>query len=607
MNEQEMKRFIESMRWTNARGLAVPATVPDARPPVMQYLWAQIGWSELGEPEGRLDEVIEQLQQIPRSFWIYPIAAIMTAIAKEGAAEWQAEMIEAYAAIPTGRRVKEFVDGLPGDEKNRALFTPKPLMGLAKLALAYSPDDEDNTRVDDANEVFLRTYLKVCDIVEAASESAYGEPETEEDHVRYILRFWVQEGEYGEAGGFGEPLVRLNQLLRRIPKEAGTSPTPAEVFEAHTGMSLERFMTLAAAVLAYTAAMDTGDATSIARHVQFDPEDLVCLTHATRDEVEWVFDKLTLTDEDIRNFQKEDPSHGLFYADYTAFRLRPLWRVDTPAGVRYVPISAPFMKWRISDGLYWDVADAVRDAAGGGKPGAKAVGQFMTDFGDYLETYVEKLFERALPTSPVLASRFFPKVRTSGNDPELDLVIPYENAFVVIEEKAARFHYLKSVVAGDLDHIEGHDLEKKMLVEPVEQLDQAIEHFQSGAVELDGRRYDGEAVYPVLVTYGALPTMWPVWPRLLAGIEERGLLQGPNVRQLAALQVSEVEVLAALVARGHAARDVLHGYIEGDYREVSFRNYALTVFGEEADVHAFLKEDTDAMMELFREFFKPEE
>jgi hypothetical protein len=95
-----------------------------------------------------------------------------------------------------------------------------------------------------------------------------------------------------------------------------------------------------------------------------------------------------------------------------------------------------------------------------------------------------------------------------------------------------------------------------------------------------------------------------VWPRLLEGIEGRGLLRSQNVRGLAALQVSEVEVLAALVARGHAARDVIRNYVEGEYREASFRNYAHEVYGDDADVHAFLKDDIDAVMALFKGLFK---
>ena len=111
-------------------------------------------------------------------------------------------------------------------------------------------------------------------------------------------------------------------------------------------------------------------------------------------------------------------------------------------------------------------------------------------------------------------------------------------------------------------------------------------------------------MFPVLVTYGSLPTMWPVWPRLLEAIEERGLLRGPNVRRLSALDIGEVEVLAALVARGHTARDVIQGYVEGEHQEVSFRNYAYAEYGEDTNVRRFLKEELDEMLDLFKGFFR---
>lgn len=606
MEPKDIKQFIESMRWMDKGGLSVPSAATTNRPLAMSYLWAQIEWSELDEAAGQLDEVLETLKQFPKKFWVYPVSAILTAMDKHRVAEWQPGMIEAYGSTQTGQKVTEFLDAATTEERQRALFTAKPLLGLAKLAIAYSPDDGEWDDDIDEDELFLNTYLKLCDVVEAATQEGKEAANTTEDLVRNLLRFIVQEGEYGEAGAYGEQIVRLDRLLRGIPAEAGAATLPTEAFEAGMGISLERFMLLAAAVLAQNVSMDTTNLDSIAEHMLFDPDDLARLTHATSEEIERVFDKLSLTAEDARSFQNEDASQAIYYTDYRAFRLRPLWKVEAFGGVRYVPISAPFMKWRITDGLYWDVADALRDAAGGGTEGKKAVDRFMDDFGGYLETYIDELFEKALPTSSILGPRFYTQVRTTDHDPELDLVIPYEDAFVIGEVKAARFHYLKSVVEGDLNHIEDHDLEEKMLYGPARQLDEAIQYFQSGEVDLDGRRYDGEAVYPILITYGVIPTMWPVWPKLLQEIEDRGLLQGPNVRRLAALQVSEVEVLAALVAKGFAARDVIREYIEGEHAEVSFRNYANAVYGDDASVYPFFSQELEDLKGRFANLFHPE-
>jgi hypothetical protein len=599
MGLHDLKRFIDSVPWMNEGPLFVPPQGEPGRPVVMGYVWSQVGWSELGEEEGQIGEVIDAIRQLPKSFWVMTVTAITTGMAKVGVEEAQAGFLEAFTPTPTGRRFRALIESAPPDEKNRTIFSPKYLAGLAKLALAHAPDDEPGVTWEPgvgAAEHFLRTYLKLCDVVEAAAHW-----DDDADPVRNILRFWVQEGDYGEGGGFGEPVARLDLLLRRIPEELGVSPSPSNHFEAVAGMPLGRFMAMAVAVLAYTGAMDMEDPLSIGRHAQFNPEDLVRLTRASEEEVRWIFDKLSLTEGDFTSFREADPTAATYYTDYSALRLRPLWRLERPEGVRYVPVVVPFLMWRVTDGLYWDVVDAVRAHAG-----EKAARQFMSDFGRYLEEYVGRLFERALPSSPLLGRRFHTQVRTSDNEPELDLLIPYGNAFVVGEEKSARFHYLNSVVQGDLDYIEGKDLEK-VLYGPAAQLSAAVDHLRSGRVEVDGRAYDGEAVYPLLVTYGALPTMWPVWPRLLEELERRGLFEGDNVRRLSALQLGEVEILAALAMKGHAVRDVLDRYTTGDYADASFRNFARATYGDGADVNDLLKPEYEASLAMFKGLFRKED
>ena len=597
---RDHKRLIESNVWTDTGFLDVPSRIVAGppRPSVMDYLWAQIEWHELGEPKGQIEKVISALRQRPNSFWVRTVAMISAGLAKHGMASVQEDLVETFSTTVTGKRVRDFMERSSDEDGNRALFTPKPLIGLAKLALAHAPAEAPVENAADHADLFLQTYLKLCDVIEAARMS-----EREEDSVRNLLRFWVQEEEYGAAGGFGPPIARMDVLLRQIPSELGESPSPSDFFEEVSGMPLGRFATLAMSVLAYAAAMDTGDPRSIDQHLHFDAAELVDKTHATEEEVAWVLNKLTLTEEDFQDFRDGDPTEALYYTDYQALRLRPLWKMKRgPGEARYVPISLPFLTWRISDGLYWNVLDAIR-----GKEGSRSdvANQFMTDFGVYLEAFARRLFERAMPPSPVLAKRFYHSVQASPNDPELDLVFVYPNAFVVVEIKSARYHYLNSVVEGDLSYIENTDL-KKMLHRPAEQLNKGVEHLRSGGVQPGGRRYDGEAVFPVLVTYGTPPVMWPVWPRLQKQFKDKGLFAGRNVRPLAALDVGELEVLAALAGQGHALPRVLGGYVGGEYSDAPFRNYARAEYGDDADVGSLMKPEYEAVMQEAERVFKEE-
>ena len=605
MDHHDLKRLIEQMDWGDAGALSVPVQeTAVARSNVMGYLWSQIAWSELGEPEGTIDEVLEGVCQLSKSFWIPTIGLISVGLAKYGTVETQHDMIEAFAMTPTGARVRELLDAANADEKNRTLFSPKPLAALAKLALAHAPDDGyDDPR--GATELFLQTYLRLCDVAEAASRWDKGT-----DPVRNLLRYMVQEGEHGAAGGFGEPLARLDLLLRRIPEALGVSPSPSDTFEEATGVPLGHFTALAAALPAYFVAMDTDDPVSVAQHIRFDPQELVRLTRATADDVQTLFQALTHTEEDAAAFAAADATSAQFFTDLSRLKVRPLWRWEAPDGVRYVPISIPFLMWRITEGIYWDVVNAASAAAGGGKAGREASGQVMTDFGPYLEAYVQRLVDRAMPSSPILARRFYAGLRIEGktgtNKSEIDLLIPYGDAFVVVEVKSARFHYVNSIIKGDLDYIEEEDL-KQALYDPAAQLEKAIEHLQANAYSLDGITYTGEPIYPVLVTYGGLPTIGPVWSYLLGQLRERNVLLGPNIRPLAALGIDEMEILTALVANGHSARDVLRDYVEGDSADLSFRNYTHSTYGDAADVDVVLRPEYDASMRRFKELFRREE
>jgi hypothetical protein len=318
---QAHKRFIESNVWTDTGFLSVPSRIAAGppRPSVMDYLWAQVEWHELGEPKGEIEEVIDALKRRPKSFWVRTVAMISAGLAKHGTANVQDDLVTTFSNTATGKRVRSFMERSSEKDGNRALFTPKPLMGLAKLALAHAPAEAPVDNAADHADLFLQTYLKLCDVVETAEMS-----KREEDSVRNLLRFWVQEEEYGAAGGFGPPIARMDVLLRQIPDELGESPGPSNFFEEVSGMPLGRFTTLAMSVLAYTAAMDTSDPWSIDHHLHFDAAELVDKTHATEEEVAWVLDKLTLAEENFQDFSDGDPAEALYYTDYRALRLRPL-------------------------------------------------------------------------------------------------------------------------------------------------------------------------------------------------------------------------------------------------------------------------------------------
>lgn len=607
MTDAELRRRIETTSWTRSGLLLTPATSEPPHHAVLDYLWAQIEWHELGEERATLIDVLRGLQELPAANWLARAASISAAFLVHGAVTSQDNLFRVWSDTETGRRAQRVVGLSDQGDRQRALVTPRHLAGLSKLALVHAPL-RTGPPIDDPAEIFLRTYLQLCDVIADADRTARtdGDP-ADDDPVRNVLRFYVQEGEYGEGGGAAEPLTRIDLLLRRIPAERGERPLPAETFEAAHSLPLDRYLSIGGGVLAYAAAMGKEDPAYSGDPFLLDPAALFRLTNVTDAELDRFYALTTLTPDDIGAIRSEVPTSAAFYNDYERVRRRPLCRLSLRGAPRLIPVSLPFLAWRVTEGVYWDVADAHRDTAPDEGAGEQAMNGFMRSFGASLERHLERLFSRALPPGNGLARRVYADVRTQGkrskSEPQLDLVFPYDDAFVVIEVKSARFHYRRSVVAGDLAYIEGADLDK-LFYRPVRQLDKAVGYLQRGAFAFGGRRYDGEPIYPVLVTYGAPLSMWPAWPTLLAEVERRGLLTDGRVRPLAALQVGEAEILAALAYRGHAVRDVVRRYVEGDRPDVSFRNFAHATYADDADVIPLLAPDLDATLARSREMFR---
>lgn len=343
----------------------------------------------MASQRGTLGEVLEGLQRLSAANWLALCASISAAFVAHGVVESQPALFRAWAETPTGKQALHVARNTEG---SRALVTPKPLGGLVKLALAYAPRQHARPGADQ-RDVFLRTYLQLCDVVAEADRAACDDP----DPVRNIVRFFVQEGEYGAGGGLAEPLTRIDLLLRQIPEERGLAPTPAEEFEAHTGLPLRRYLSICGGVLAYAMAMGKEDLAFTGHPLLLDPDALLRLTNVTDDERRRFFELVVSTGDDIEAIQREDPRLASFYHDHGRTRRRPLLPVAVEGGQRLILLSVGDLAWRVTEGVYWDIADAHRQRASGSRAKKRAVEGFMKEFGLSLERHLERLFERALP------------------------------------------------------------------------------------------------------------------------------------------------------------------------------------------------------------------
>jgi hypothetical protein len=169
------------------------------------------------------------------------------------------------------------------------------------------------------------------------------------------------------------------------------------------------------------------------------------------------------------------------------------------------------------------------------------------------------------------------------------LLLDYGGSLVVLEIKSARYHYINSILRGNIEFIKHEDLEK-LLFEPADQLSSAIDALVAGELTIDGRTYDGQAIYPVLVTYDSLPTLGPVWDGLLDQLQVRDILTQKQVCNLTPVDSGEAALLANLAHQGRSIQELLsERLVEHPHQPIL--NVARMEFPDEVGSNEILQED----------------
>lgn len=528
--------------------------------PVSDVFAAYITYSELYGAPISLDDVVARVKCVPKRQWL-----AFTGLTSM--------VIDGVGTKPTGGRdgQKQLASVLlKGEVRNSILqrmehngwvwAAPRPLVGLAKLSLTYAPE-ESASNVADPFEFMVLTLLALNDHLDTDLDlsDADGRWST-------ITRFAVRNLPYMTTQ-WAETMVRIWNIFELIPRQEPDVVRPeypdlGALFFQETGVPLNAFMAIVFGILSSYTQIDWASREATARWL-IDPE-WFNGTAIPRQSVEKLLERITLRDQDVRKLTSEDYRDPDYFYRYSGLTERPFMMFQPSPNLRVGPAYFPFFRWRVTEAIYWECFTR-----------AQSTGQleaFFQAIGAYFQRYVERLFQRAVPSGHGLEQRLWCEPKFNPGDPAVDIIVRYPEAYVFVEVTGSQFQYVESQLNGTEESITT-DLQK-ILYDEVEQLDKAIHYFLNGHLKLNGARWNGERIYPLLISYGSLPTFEPIWSTIEQDIASRGLLIDDHIAPLTAIDPAEVPLLTNLAKRG-IRMDRILAEKTAAYRGTSFRNFVI--------------------------------
>lgn len=583
----DWQQLINEIEWKRHGTLYVPkswhgSTMKPVVNPVLP-IRAAPGYSDIFGSALSFDEIVDRIRQVPRQNWLRFVALTTLICDRDG-----------YTDSTTNQRfVRTFVhEGYSATlvalihNEDYVLLSPQSLASLAKLAVGYAPESVKQTP-DELLEFIFRTYLAVHDYVQSIVV-----PDANADPRSALLRFLVQNSEFATHPPILERFVRSWSLLCEQPGANTSTSSPENLFMTGTGVPLVHFLAIAFGTIAHNYGVDVDSPESVLNHALIDQQSLFRLSSMGDKDVEHFFGHLVMPDREIVRIRREDPSQPMYFYDFSAFRQTPLYRLSNN---HLMPIVYPFFRWRVTDGLYWDVWFTAQNHR---EYGDAVKERFTREFGCYFEAYISQLFVEAIESAPGPSQSIWREPGKEAGLRNVDLVIAYPDAYVFIEIKAARLKYMESMVRGNMAEIED-DL-RQMVYEPLCQLGDAIEHFKTGDLAQFGLVWRGETIFPVVITYGEL-----VYSAILELVREsecyRRVATNGNHMPPIILDAEEGIRMASLVKNGNSIVDLLNSKFQPANRSLSFQNFALQMFGDASEPKHILDEKWERLSEIIRD------
>ena len=307
-------------------------------------------------------------------------------------------------------------------------------------------------------------------------------------------------------------------------------------------------------------------------------------------EYEPVLGQLALTRDQLKEQFRERGGWEPYF--FLPIQAKPFLRINDVL----LCLSRRFAAEKIASGLYHLLLTKL--------PTSGERDRFLTFFGFVFESYVNRLLERAFPSTS-LATRYFPNVKDPKTGNEItDAILDYGDALVLIEAKSTLFS-LPGLVSGDPQVL--RQKFQDIVYDAAEQLDKAVKAVNTGALSTLGITPDRiKFYYPLVVTLQFFPLEPITYRRLEETIAARGLLRGPGIAPLQMAYIEDLERMETAMATGRAVADLLRVKVTDKRLKVlSFGNFLLEHVPQIVNRHNhYLEERFAAIRDELLAFFK---
>lgn len=589
--------------WERLGLIYIPAEIDSKKDLDMnRMIRLRICYSDLTGKYVSISEIISTISTVPKKFLLGFVRNVSVALDRDHFSNCSSQLgiAKLFTVGELGDRVIEEVE-----KANKIFICPRTLAAIAKLALAYSSDIPD---IDELT--FKSTMMNLClslaDYMDGKFPDVMQESDINKREILFhqgILQWLVQMSDLTSPNEFVESISRIWAVLHVIPQSdpyKQLKPEPNILFETQNGISLAEAMALSESVAFRYQLIDFSSPSSIWSNLVIEEN---CFSGTKLDAARSLkyFNTMILSAEITPQLKMNNPAiiktpadmenskDKTYFLDFSILKKYPLLEI---AENSLFPLYYPFFRWRITEGLYWEIFSCANKI--------HKNKTFQSNFGQYFESYVQSFFKTAFPTTNFLPQRIWmgKELKKNESDPAADIVIQYPNSYVFIEIKSARFKYLQSILSGDPDAIKD-DL-RIALFEPSEQLSSAIDFFCDKKLELDGQKWNGEKFYPVIITYGIFPSINPVWKTLKSEVHEKGWLNKPHIHDLLVINSFESTLLANLAFHGVSLVDVIKQKTSPEHDGVTFQTFCYEKYTTLARPREVIKHYWDSFSDYIR-------
>jgi hypothetical protein len=452
------------------------------------------------------------------------------------------------------------------------VFPEQNIASLQRLLVLSAREGEIRPR---EQEIFDRALVGVAAF---SAEENLGAVDGAEERARW-LAYLIKNGTYNRVeeslGSMIRPQILLGDLARTEARMADPDHCDVDAWlEEDLGFGLADQFTLAMAIFGVSRAFE--EEAGLRERAVIGAAILPELITRLGGDQERGLDLLSAPREWFAAEFSARPDAGTATAawDRIPFEMRPLLRLDEGALLLLSPRAIE--SW-VGDGFYHRALAAARTRGD--------VPRFQRFYGRLVEDYVLTLLMDVHPEpAPAGVGRISAEQRYGRKGSEKkspDVGFDGGTDIVLFEVTSGRFT-LDTVLDGSPEAAM-KDL-GRLLFAKASQLSRRIDDLIAGEWTLPGSDQEHvQRIWPVVVTADVLQNEH-LWDEMREQLEN--VLGQPKVQRLTVLDLADVELLAALVERGHGLIEVIAGKAGGLYAELDLRRYVDETPGLEISIRA---------------------